>query len=1104
MPRVFRRTNGTWTEIKSIFRKTSGSWTEILTVFRRDSGTWVKVFSAAKIPGNTVAPTITGTGKLFGTLTNNSLGTWTNSPTSYTRQWRRGNPPAGGGEPTSYSNISGATSSTYTTTSDDNGKYIVCVVTATNALGSNTAVSNAIYVNKFSPEATGNYTISGSAIVGGTLTALESISPATWKQTTTNSGDTYPDSFEYEWSYENGTEIQSLAFNQTNSSSYLVKQADLGNKIRLRVKGVNTGGDAYTSYILTATVTSSYQFSFGNILHVGSNAYIGLDSFASTANTLPTGRSISIHAKDMVQYRLAEYSDSSDYWLYYRSYLYNQPQTAANALDYQIRFYTDTSRKYCDIYFVRKGSNVVLPTFDTGFWNSGVFGGIFPSPPAISTGTVVRVYFDGQQAIYQGVGWTLISDNIWKDISTASIDDSYISVTTGPNRQASVPVNTSLPTLSTNTGNFSSGSTITVNAGSWNNANSFTYELIFGTSTPLPADSSATKTLVNTNQYVITDSDASNPSYYFRGRVTGHSGSAQTGLSAVALSSTSSRSNINPTTTISVGTATENGFTISGTAGPLNGAGSTFANLTSIQIFNSSQSLISTITTGLPTVNGTTGAWSYVWTGGSASTSYYAKATVTALDTAQTTFTTAFSSLITTLVAFSSPTISSVSYNTSNQTWTVNHSGGSGPFYQIWYQPISSNSVPSLTGSETSTADGTGSSSTSTSRVLAPSDGFAYYWWVRSAKTLNATGVGNVTAWNGPVTMTPINTAAPTLTGTTKVGQTLTYGIGTWINRTSQDLRLYRGTANVNTSETLAASSTSTSASYVIPSSDFTDPNNRKYYKAFASASNASFTSGFVGGTELGPLTNIVLYTITFDSLGGTSVSSLTQSTEGGSISKPTDPTKTGVVFGGWSTTNGGTTAVSWPRTPSSNETLYAIWTTNYTLSYNGNGNTGGSTASTTGNGNVTVATNGFTRTNCTFSGWNTSADGTGTAYAAGSTFNLTANTTLYARWAAVANSATAPTGFKFDGNNLPTSGRKRWSWTGVGTVTGGTATGIRVQMSSTSSTSGFSTQTTLATSARSWDVAVSPVTSPRWVRIAMVYNDGLGVSQVGTNTAAL
>ena len=56
---------------------------------------------------------------------------------------------------------------------------------------------------------------------------------------------------------------------------------------------------------------------------------------------------------------------------------------------------------------------------------------------------------------------------------------------------------------------------------------------------------------------------------------------------------------------------------------------------------------------------------------------------------------------------------------------------------------------------------------------------------------------------------------------------------------------------------------------------------------------------------------------------------------------------------------------------------------------YEGNGNTGGSTdGSSVKYGNtVTVAGNGFTKTGHSFNGWNTSADGTGTSYPAGSTF---------------------------------------------------------------------------------------------------------------------
>ena len=56
---------------------------------------------------------------------------------------------------------------------------------------------------------------------------------------------------------------------------------------------------------------------------------------------------------------------------------------------------------------------------------------------------------------------------------------------------------------------------------------------------------------------------------------------------------------------------------------------------------------------------------------------------------------------------------------------------------------------------------------------------------------------------------------------------------------------------------------------------------------------------------------------------------------------------------------------------------------------YEGNGNTGGSTDgySVKYGSTVTIAGNGFTKTGHSFNGWNTSADGTGTSYPAGSTF---------------------------------------------------------------------------------------------------------------------
>lgn len=92
-------------------------------------------------------------------------------------------------------------------------------------------------------------------------------------------------------------------------------------------------------------------------------------------------------------------------------------------------------------------------------------------------------------------------------------------------------------------------------------------------------------------------------------------------------------------------------------------------------------------------------------------------------------------------------------------------------------------------------------------------------------------------------------------------------------------------------------------------------------------------------------------------------------------------------------------------------------------LSYDANGGIGTMSAETGVAGKiVTVAQNGFTRNNYTFIGWNTQADGKGTAYKAGDSFTLTdKDTVLYAQWSK--NSGSAGTGT--NGKAKPTDSQK-------------------------------------------------------------------------------
>ncbi|MBK8821813.1 MAG: S-layer homology domain-containing protein [Anaerolineales bacterium] len=70
-----------------------------------------------------------------------------------------------------------------------------------------------------------------------------------------------------------------------------------------------------------------------------------------------------------------------------------------------------------------------------------------------------------------------------------------------------------------------------------------------------------------------------------------------------------------------------------------------------------------------------------------------------------------------------------------------------------------------------------------------------------------------------------------------------------------------------------------------------------------------------------------------------------------------------------------------------------------FTVTFNGNNSTGGSTAAQSANSATALTSNGFTRTGYTFTGWNTAANGSGASYANGATYPFDADVILYAQW---------------------------------------------------------------------------------------------------------
>lgn len=212
----------------------------LLTVRSRAGGS-APVARAAAVPGNTALPTITGTAKDGQTLTS-SNGTWSGSPTSYTRAWQRCD--TAGANCTA---ISGATATTYLLTSADVGRTIRVKVTATNASGSGNATSTqTATVTAAAPANTALPTITGTTKDGQTLTATT----GTWTGTATIT-------YTYQWRRCDSAGANCADISGQTAGTYILSATDVAKTIRVVVTATNSAGNAAATSAQTATVTAA-------------------------------------------------------------------------------------------------------------------------------------------------------------------------------------------------------------------------------------------------------------------------------------------------------------------------------------------------------------------------------------------------------------------------------------------------------------------------------------------------------------------------------------------------------------------------------------------------------------------------------------------------------------------------------------------------------------------------------------------------------------------------------------------------------------------------------------------------------------------------------
>jgi uncharacterized repeat protein (TIGR02543 family) len=178
------------------------------------------------------------------------------------------------------------------------------------------------------------------------------------------------------------------------------------------------------------------------------------------------------------------------------------------------------------------------------------------------------------------------------------------------------------------------------------------------------------------------------------------------------------------------------------------------------------------------------------------------------------------------------------------------------------------------------------------------------------------------------------------------------------------------------------------------------------------------FACGGGGGNGGPPATS---YTLTFNGnghTGGTAPEKITKN-KGTATTVPDNGTlvKTGSNFTGWNTAangSGDSYAEGDVYNKNTSATLYAQWTAegSYTLTFNGNGNTGGTApASITENIGTAITIPGagdLVRTGYSFTGWNTKADSSGDDYEESDDYEEDKNATLYAQWTVVSQTPNA------------------------------------------------------------------------------------------------
>ena len=291
------------------------------------------------------------------------------------------------------------------------------------------------------------------------------------------------------------------------------------------------------------------------------------------------------------------------------------------------------------------------------------------------------------------------------------------------------------------------------------------------------------------------------------------------------------------------------------------------------------------------------------------------------------------------IVALTPPT--SVSATFSSGTFYISFSGGSGPYYQVWYNTNTNPGVNNPTNLGVTLYDFNGSSSPISFTPTFVNSGTTYNFWVRSSNSLTTTTAGDYSAWSSAYGQaTPPVATSPTSVTASNNGSSNTITVN-WSGATNANY--YRifwnsngvvpGSANTYYDEEKSGFTTSWAWGPGDPDRNGAVPSsgNNYYFMVSASYDNVTWSPYTVTTSATGVVT--IQYTVSWNANGGSVSPSSSTVNSGSSVSAPS-PTRSGHTFNGWyNSPSGGSFIVGagGTYTPSASITLYAQWTVVFT-----------------------------------------------------------------------------------------------------------------------------------------------------------------------------